>query len=315
MKQLLSVLDLSLKQIIFYISKAENFKKENIYYNNLKNKTLINIFFEPSTRTSSSFQAAMIKLGGNVINITEDFSSVAKGESLEDTIKTVSYYGDTIVLRHPQKGSAQIAANVSSIPVINAGDGNGEHPTQALLDIFTIKTELMKFNLNICSPYRNNIVVTFIGDLKNSRTIHSLIHILCLFPEISFNFINPRGLEMPNEIINKLNRNKIYFTEEMSLEKALTNTDVLYVTRIQKERFETVQEYNAVMLENNYIIDNDILQYAKENMIIMHPLPRLNEISLEVDNDPRAVYFEQVKNGIYMRMAILDSILNNNETI
>jgi len=316
MNNLLSVLSLSLKQILSYISKAEKFKKENIYYNNLKNKTLINIFFEPSTRTSSSFQSAMIKLGGNVINITEKYSSVEKGESLEDTIKTVSYYGDAIVLRHPQKGSAQIAANVASIPLINAGDGNGEHPTQALLDIFTIKTELMKFDLDISSLHREkNILVTFVGDLKNSRTIHSLIHVLCLFPKISFYFISPKSLEMPEEIIYKLTANQIQFKEGETLEKALTNTDVLYVTRIQKERFETLQEYNAIMLDNNYIIDNDILQYAKENMIIMHPLPRLNEITLEVDNDPRAVYFEQVKNGIYMRMAILDSILNNTETI
>jgi len=316
MNHFLSVLSLNKNQIISYISKAEKFKNDWRFYDKMKNRTLINIFFEPSTRTSSSFQAAMIKLGGNVINITEKYSSVEKGESLEDTIKTVSYYGDAIVLRHPQKGSAQIAAKVASIPVINAGDGNGEHPTQALLDIFTIKTELMKFDLDISSVYREkNIVITFIGDLKNSRTIHSLIHVLCLFPKISFYFIHPKGLEMPEEIIYKLLVNHIQFTEGETLEKALTTTDVLYVTRIQKERFETIQEYNSIMLENNYIIDNHILQYAKEKMIIMHPLPRLNEIAIEVDNDPRAVYFEQVKNGVYMRMAILDSILNNTETI
>ena len=312
---IISVLNLTLKQILFYIYKAEKFKKENIIRDSLKNKTLINIFFEPSTRTSCSFQAAMIKLGGNVINITENISSVMKGESLEDTIKTVTNYGDIIALRHPQKGSAEIAAKVSSIPVINAGDGNGEHPTQALLDIFTIKTELMKFNLDICSPYRSNIVLTFVGDLKNSRTIHSLIHVLCLFPEISFNFIHPKGLEMPIEIINKLNWHNICFIEGKTLEEALPNTDVLYVTRIQKERFETEQEYNTIMLENNYIINNRILLYAKPQMIIMHPLPRLNEIAVEVDRDPRAVYFEQVKNGVFMRMAILDNLLNNIITI
>jgi len=310
MYHIISVLSLSLKRILFYISKAEKFKKENISYDILKNKTLVNIFFEPSTRTSCSFQTAMIKLGGNIINITEQFSSTQKGESLQDTIKTVTSYGDIIVLRHPQKGAAQIAANVSSIPLINAGDGNGEHPTQALLDIFTIKTELIKFNLDICSKDRNDIVVTFVGDLKNSRTIHSLIHILCLFPKITFNFINPRGLEMPVEIINKLNWHNIIFIEEVKLEEALKTTDVLYVTRIQKERFETEQEYNTIMLENKYIINNNILQHAKEKMIIMHPLPRVNEIHVDVDRDPRAVYFEQVKNGVYMRMAILDSILN-----
>jgi aspartate carbamoyltransferase len=310
MKHLLSVLNLSKTQILSYIAKAEKLKLNYFSYNNFKNKTLVNIFFEPSTRTSCSFQAAMIKLGGNIINITEKYSSVEKGESLEYTIKTVSNYGDIIVFRHPKKGSAQTVANVSTIPVINAGDGNGEHPTQALLDIFTIKTELMKFGLDISSAYREKkIIVTFVGDLKNSRTIHSLIHVLCLFPKISFNFITPKGLEMPEEINYKLLVNHIEFKENNNLENALKNTDVLYVTRIQKERFSTEQEYNTIMLQNNYIIDKHILQYAKEKMIIMHPLPRLNEIHTEVDNDPRAVYFEQVKNGVYMRMAILDSIL------
>ena len=242
MKHLLSVLNLSKTQILSYIAKAEKLKLNYFSYNNFKNKTLINIFFEPSTRTSCSFQAAMIKLGGNVINITEKYSSSEKGESLEDTIKTISNYGDVIVLRHPQKGSAQIAANVSTIPVINAGDGNGEHPTQALLDIFTIKTELMKFGLDITSVYRENkIIVTFVGDLKNSRTIHSLIHVLCLFPKISFNFITPKGLEMPEEINYKLLINHIEFKENNNLEEALENTDILYVTRIQKERFSTEQ--------------------------------------------------------------------------
>lgn len=310
MKHLLSVLSLTKNQILSYIAKAENFKQANTFYDKMKHRTLINIFFEPSTRTSCSFQAAMIKLGGNIINITDKYSSTEKGESLEDTIKTVTSYGDIIVFRHPQKGSAQIAANVSTIPVINAGDGNGEHPTQALLDIFTIKTELMKFGLDITSAHREkNIIVTFVGDLKNSRTIHSLIHVLCLFPKISFYFISPKSLEMPEEIIYKLTANQIQFKEHETLEKVLTNTDVLYVTRIQKERFKTIQEYNSIMLENNYVIDKHILQYAKEKMIIMHPLPRLNEIHTEVDDDPRAVYFEQVKNGVYMRMAILDSIL------
>ena len=312
MKHLLSISNLTISQIVSYISKAEKFKTQQIFYNNynkMQSHILVNIFYEPSTRTSCSFQAAMIKLGGNVINITDKYSSVEKGESLEDTIKTASNYGDIIVIRHPKKGSAEIAASVSNIPVINAGDGNGEHPTQALLDIFTIKTELLKFNLNISSPHREKIVVTFVGDLKNSRTIHSLIHVLCLFPKISFIFINPKGLDLPEEFIFKLLDLHIEFQEDSTLENALKKTDVLYVTRIQKERFESEQEYNAIMMENNYIIDNHILQYAKEQMIIMHPLPRLNEIHPEVDNDPRAVYFEQVKNGIYMRMAILDSIL------
>jgi carbamoyl-phosphate synthase/aspartate carbamoyltransferase len=316
MKHLLSVLNLTKNQILSYIAKAEKYKQQNMFYDTMKNRTLINIFFEPSTRTSCSFQTAMIKLGGNIINITDKYSSTEKGESLEDTIKTIANYGDIIAFRHPQKGSAQIAANVSTIPLINAGDGNGEHPTQALLDIFTIKTELMKFQIDITSAYREkNVVVTFMGDLKNSRTIHSLIHVLCLFHKMSFIFINPKGLEMPEEIISKLLDLHINFIERDTLENALKKTDVLYVTRIQKERFETKQEYNTIMLENDFIIDKNILQYAKEKMIIMHPLPRLNEIHTEVDTDPRAVYFEQVKNGIYMRMAILDTILNTNNSL
>ena len=309
---MINVLHITKEQILYYISKAEYFKQENTNYDALKNKTLINIFFEPSTRTSCSFQKAMINLGGNVINIAEKYSSVEKGESFEDTIKTISNYGDIIVLRHPKKGSAEIASNVATIPVINAGDGNGEHPTQALLDIFTIKTELIKYELDICSLDRTEIVVTFMGDLKNSRTIHSLIHVLCLFPKISFIYINPTGLEMPQEINNKLSSLNISFVKGDTLENALKTTDILYVTRIQKERFESEEDYNAIMLENNYIINKNILQYAKQNMIIMHPLPRLNEIDVDVDKDSRAVYFKQVQNGIYMRMAILHSILNIN---
>jgi carbamoyl-phosphate synthase/aspartate carbamoyltransferase len=309
MKTLLSVITLSKTKILEYISKAEKFKYENTRYETLKNYTLINIFYEPSTRTSCSFQTAMIKLGGNVINITDKFSSVEKGESLEDTIKTISNYGDIIVIRHPLKGSSEIASKVSTVPVINAGDGNGEHPTQALLDIFTIKTELNKYNLEIDSINRQELVVTFLGDLKNSRTIHSLIHILCLFPKIKFIFINPKGLEMPAEIINKIKMCNIKYTQDELLEEAIQRTDILYVTRIQKERFTNENDYQMIMRKNKYVINNDILKYAKEKMIIMHPLPRLNEIEQEVDNDPRAVYFEQVKNGIYMRMAILEDIL------
>jgi carbamoyl-phosphate synthase/aspartate carbamoyltransferase len=314
MNHLLSVLNLTKSQILNYISKAEKFKQENSIYTNLQNKTLVNIFFEPSTRTSCSFQAAMIKLGGNVINITEKYSSVEKGESLEDTIKTVSHYGDIIVIRHPVKGSAHIASTVSSIPVINAGDGNSEHPTQALLDIFTIKTELMKFNLDILDTNienREKITVTFMGDLKNSRTIHSLIHILCLFPVFRFIFVHPDGLEMPTEIIQKLSQLHYGFVNNNNIEEVIQFTDVLYVTRIQKERFQNMEEYNTILnsTKNNFIINKKVLHSAKENMIIMHPLPRLHEIDIEIDNDKRAVYFEQVKNGIFMRMAILDSML------
>jgi len=314
-KHLLSVLNLTKVKILDYILKAENMKsmcetKSPSLKKKLEGKVLVSVFYEPSTRTSCSFQSAMLKLGGNVISITDKYSSFEKGESLEDTIKTLNSYGDAIVIRHPLKGSSIQAANASNIPVINAGDGNGEHPTQALLDIFTIKREL--YNLNICldDDKREKIHITFAGDLKNSRTIHSLIRILCLFPKISFIYVSPNGLEMPEEIKTWIKAFEIDQVENKSLQEALQISDVVYMTRIQKERFSNEDEYKNIMKTNNYIIDENIMKYAKEKMILMHPLPRLNEINVNVDKDPRAVYFEQVKNGVYMRMAILDDILN-----
>jgi aspartate carbamoyltransferase len=309
---MLSVLQFSKQQILHYLHKAERMKKHGPD-RLLPEKTMINLFYEPSTRTSCSFQTAAIKLGCNVISITDKYSSAEKGESLEDTIKTVNFYGDAIVLRHPEKGSAKRAANVSKIPIINAGDGNGEHPTQALLDIFTIYTELSNNGINLDCDRRNQITVTFVGDLKNSRTIHSLIHVLVLFPKIRFIYICPPSLEMPEEITEKL---ETLFCEQittMTLEEAIGITDILYVTRIQQERFADIREYLAIMLDHNrqkYCVDVELMNKAKEKMILMHPLPRLQEISVEVDSDPRAVYFTQVENGVYMRMAILDNIFS-----
>lgn len=307
---ILSVLQFTKQQILYYIHKAERIKKhgpERL----LLDKTIINLFYEPSTRTSCSFQSAAIKLGCKVISITDKYSSAEKGETLEDTIKTVNFYGDAIILRHPEKGSSKKASLVSKIPIINAGDGNGEHPTQALLDIFTIYTELSNNGIDFDCDKRNDIVVTFLGDLKNSRTIHSLIHVLALFPKIKFIYVNPPTLEMPQEIIDKLNSLDCEQITTMTLEEAICMTDILYVTRIQKERFANENDYLSIMLDHNrnkYCIDNTIMNKAKEKMILMHPLPRLNEISSEVDVDPRAVYFKQVENGVYMRMAILDNI-------
>jgi len=309
-KFLLSVLQFTKQQVLHYIHKAERMK---IYGPDrlLPEKTIINLFYEPSTRTSCSFQSAAIKLGCKVISITDKYSSVEKGESFEDTIKTVNFYGDAIVLRHPEKGSAKKAAAISKIPIINAGDGNGEHPTQALLDIFTIYTELSNLGINLDCDSRNHLVVTFLGDLKNSRTIHSLIHILTLFPKIRFIYVNPPTLEMPKEIINKLNNLNCEQITTLTLEEAMDITDILYVTRIQKERFTDEREYLSIMLEHNrnkYCVDRQIMNKAKKNMLLMHPLPRLDEIPVEFDSDPRAVYFTQVENGVYMRMAILDTI-------
>jgi aspartate carbamoyltransferase len=280
---LISVKDFSREKVIYYIQKAENIET----INRKPSKTLINLFYEPSTRTSCSFHTAMLKLGGNVIEITDN-SSAKKGESLEDTIKTVSNYGDIIVLRHPEKGAAERAAKVAHVPVINAGDGNGEHPTQALLDIYTIFEEAKKDIL------KDNIIVTFIGDLKNSRTIHSLIHLLNLF-DITYIFISPPGLELPE--MDTIGLKILHLT----LEEALLITDVLYVTRIQKERING--KYEPICLSK------ELLSNANKDLIIMHPLPRQEELPPEIDDDPRAVYFKQVAYGVRMRMAILDELL------
>ena len=303
---LLSVSQLTKSIVLKYISKANEMKSLG-YQNKYPNKILINMFYEPSTRTSCSFQSAAIKLGCKVISLTDKFSSSEKGESIEDTIKTLNFYGDVIVLRHPDKGIID-KIKFSKIPIINAGNGSGEHPTQALLDVYTIYTELLKFKINLDSEKREKIVITFCGDLKNSRTIHSLIHILTLFPKIKFIYISPPSLGMPLEIINSIQHEQITMS---SLEEAISITDILYVTRIQKERFSSEEEYISSMDNyEKYHINKKMMSYAKDEMIVMHPFPRLNEISTEVDNDPRAMYFTQIENGVYMRMAILDYILS-----
>ena len=283
-QSLISVKDFTREKVMHYIKKAEKYENNSNTSKNLK--TMINLFYEPSTRTSCSFHTAMLKMGGNVIEIADN-SSAKKGESLEDTIKTVSNYGDVIVLRHPEKGAAERAATVATVPIINAGDGNGEHPTQALLDIYTIYKELKK------DLEKDNIIVTFIGDLKNSRTIHSLIQLLNLF-NVTYVFISPPHLDLPLEMMEE--------SLPLSLEEALKITDVVYVTRIQKERIQT-GTHNPICLTK------ELLSEANKNLIIMHPLPRQEELPPEIDDDPRAVYFKQVANGVTMRMAILDEII------
>jgi aspartate carbamoyltransferase len=313
---LLSVLKLSKLDVLSYIYKAKYLQKNGVQ-KIFPNKTLINMFYEPSTRTSCSFQAAALRLSCNVISLTDKISSAQKGESLEDTIRTLNCYGDVIVLRHPQKGSTTIADSVSRVPIINAGDGNGEHPTQALLDIYTIYTKMASYGIDLDNEDRNPLVVTFLGDLKNSRTIHSLIHILSMFPNIHFHYVAPPSLEMPPEIVERINElPNCRQTVSSNIEDVISMTDVLYVTRIQKERFNNEREYFSVVLnrdhQNKYCINKSTMECAKEKMIIMHPLPRLTEISTDIDDDPRAVYFQQVENGVYMRMAILDTIFSEN---
>ncbi len=266
----------------------------------LKGKILANLFYEPSTRTSSSFTAAMERLGGSVIPINEvKYSSVSKGESLPDTIRTLECYADVIVLRHPETGSAAIAAKAARKPVINAGDGVGEHPTQALLDTFTIFEELSAGSVD-------NMTVTMLGDLKYGRTVHSLARLLSLY-KVKINYVSPEILRMPKEVMDEVGAKGIAQAEYNSLEQVLPETDVLYVTRVQKERFEDPAEYEKV--KGAYVIDPEIMKAAKQEMIVMHPLPRVGEISVDFDEDPRAAYFRQMEYGLYVRMALLAMVL------
>jgi aspartate carbamoyltransferase catalytic subunit len=264
----------------------------------LRGRVLANLFYEPSTRTSSSFMAAMQRLGGAVIPINEvRYSSVTKGESLPDTVRTLECYADVIVLRHPEVGSAQIAADYASKPVINAGDGTGEHPTQALLDLFTIQEELGRIE---------GLTVAMVGDLKYGRTVHSLTRLLGLFGA-RLRFVSPEALRMPGELIEEVRARGMEYTEHDDVAEIIGEADVLYVTRVQRERFEDQDLYERV--KNCYVITPELLQSAKERMIVMHPLPRVGEISYDVDKDARAAYFRQMENGMYIRMALLAAVL------
>ena len=274
----------------------------------LKGKILANLFYEPSTRTSSSFTAAMERLGGSVIPINEvKYSSVSKGESLPDTIRTLECYADVIVLRHPETGSAAIAAKAARKPIINAGDGVGEHPTQALLDTFTIFEELGPLAaLRTSAGQVDGMTVTMLGDLKYGRTVHSLARLLSLF-KVKLNYVSPDILKMPKEVMDEVTKKGILQKEFGRLEEVLPETDVLYVTRVQKERFEDPADYEKV--KNSFVVDTEIMKTAKKEMIVMHPLPRVTEISMDFDDDPRAAYFRQMEYGLYVRMALLAMVL------
>lgn len=266
----------------------------------LAGKLLATVFYEPSTRTRLSFEAAMQRLGGSIIS-TENaatFSSAIKGESLEDAIKVIAGYADAIVLRHPERGSAKRAAEVSPVPLINAGDGPGDHPTQALLDLYTIQKEFGEIGA---------LSVAFVGDPLYSRTIHSLIHLLTLYPVRKIYVVSPPQLKLPEVYRSYVQEKKIPFEEVEDLGSVLGDADVIYMTRIQKERFASADEYER--LKDSYVIDTRTLASLKENARIMDPLPRVGAISPEIDSDPRAAYFRQAKNGLYVRMALLQMIL------
>ena len=265
----------------------------------LKGTVLACLFYEPSTRTSSSFIAAISRLGGTVIPITQgvQFSSVSKGESLPDTIRTLEQYADVIVLRHPEVGASGVAAKYARKPIINAGDGIGEHPTQALLDLFTINEELGQID---------GLSVAMAGDLKYGRTVHSLTRLLCLY-DVELSFVSPEILRLPLDIMNEVRARNLPVRETYDVAEVIEKVDVLYVTRVQKERFSDLSEYEEV--RRCYEITPELMEQAKEKMIVMHPLPRVGEIHYAVDDDPRAAYFRQMENGMYIRMALLAAVL------
>lgn len=271
----------------------------------LKGKVLASVFYEPSTRTNCSFQAAMLRLGGTVIAVNESSSSVAKGETLEDTVRSMECYSDVVVLRHPRAGAAAEAAAAMTKPLLNAGDGVGEHPSQALLDLYTILDELLGVNAAeaakseaaLAAALRGR-VVTMVGDLKNGRTVHSLAKLLSRF-EVALHFVSPAALRMPGSVMSAVSG-----TEHEALTTAiLGDTDILYVTRVQKERFDNVEDYDKV--KDAFVITPDTLSNMKTTAKVMHPLPRVGEIDPACDADPRAAYFRQMKNGMYVRMALL----------
>jgi len=265
-----------------------------------RGKILATLFFEPSTRTRLSFEAAMLKLGGEVIGFSEaQSSSAAKGESIADTVKTVACYADLTVMRHPKEGSCRVAAQVSDVPVINAGDGGHHHPTQTLTDMMTIRREkgrLDRLKIGLC------------GDLKFGRTVHSLIKAMSIYDGIEFYLISPEDLRVPSFVIRDIEAgNGCTYTETQTLCGTIDQLDILYMTRVQRERFFNEQDY--IRLKDSYILDTVKMRPARPDLIIMHPLPRVNEIAVEVDEDPRAVYFKQAKNGMFVRMALISALL------
>ena len=269
-------------------------------HTHVKAKKLATLFYEPSTRTRLSHEAAMINLGGSVLGFSSaDSSSASKGESVADTIRVISCFADICAMRHPKEGAAMVASQHATIPVINAGDGGHQHPTQTLTDLLTIRS--LKGRLD-------NMTIGLCGDLKFGRTVHSLIHALVRYPGIRFVLISPEELKLPSYIKNDvLDRQNIPYEEVVRLEDALPDLDILYMTRVQKERFFNEEDY--VRMKDFYILDNKKMELAKDDMYILHPLPRVNEIATEVDNDPRAAYFKQVQYGVYIRMALILTLL------
>jgi len=292
--------DFSISEMEELFVLAEKIEKDDKYLReSCKGKLLATLFFEPSTRTRLSFEAAMLRLGGSFLGFAEPgSSSAAKGESLADTIRMASSYADVIVMRNPKEGSALLAQRYSSVPVINAGDGGHHHPTQTLTDLLTIRRLIGNIE---------NLTVGFCGDLKFGRTVHSLAKALARYKNIKMIFISPKELELPVYIKDLLKKQNIEFEEKENLEKSMPDIDVLYMTRVQRERFFNEDDY--IRLKDTYVLNPEKMSLAKKDMVVLHPLPRVNEIAVEVDADPRAAYFKQAKYGMFVRMALLAEVL------
>ena len=301
MRHLMSPLDFSVEELETLMDLATDIENHpEKYSKKCDGKKLATCFYEPSTRTRLSFEAAMLNLGGSVLGFAgADSSSAAKGESVSDTLRVISCYADICAIRHPKEGAPLVASLHSGIPVINAGDGGHQHPTQTLTDLFTIRSlrgEIKDLTIGLC------------GDLKFGRTVHSLINALVRYPNIKFVMISPDELRIPDYIREEvLDKNNIEYIEVEKLEDAMADLDILYMTRVQKERFFNEEDY--VRLKDFYILDKEKMQLAKESMLVLHPLPRVNEISVEVDDDPRAAYFRQAQMGVYIRMALILTLL------
>ena len=300
MRHLISPLDFSVEELDDLLDLASDIEKNpDKYKEACKGKKIATLFYEPSTRTRLSFEAAMINLGGSVLGFSSaDSSSASKGEIVSDTIRIISCYADICAMRHPKEGAPLVAASKSSIPVINAGDGGHQHPTQTLTDLMTIRS--LKGRLN-------NLTIGLCGDLKFGRTVHSLINALLRYENISFVLISPPELRVPEYIRENLTKAGAPFKEVTKLEDVMSDLDILYMTRVQKERFFNEEDY--IRMKDSYILDKRKMKLAKDDMLVLHPLPRVNEISVEVDDDPRAVYFKQVQYGVYVRMALILTLL------
>lgn len=300
MKKLISPLDLTTQEIDELLALADRIIEDpQAFAHKCDGKILATLFFEPSTRTRLSFESAMLSLGGKVLGFSSaNSSSAAKGESVADTVRTVECYADIIAMRHPKEGAATVAASKVDCPLINAGDGGHQHPTQTLTDLLTIHR--LKGHLN-------NLTVGLCGDLKFGRTVHSLIRAMMRYENIKFVLVSPRELQVPDYIRDDLVRSGYEFEEVERLEDAIGEMDILYMTRVQRERFFNEEDY--IRLRDSYILDNEKMKLAKEDMIVMHPLPRVNEISVEVDDDPRAAYFPQARFGRFVRMALILKML------